>query len=147
MTTQLDSDRATFVQLYVEVQQFYARHMQLLDSGATEAWADTFTEGAELRLPTLPAPVLGRQTLAADMDRAFRARTEAGEVQRHWHGMVDVDPQPDGSIAVRCYALVISSTQQGGSNLFRACVCEDRLVREDGRLRVRTRRVSRDDLP
>ena len=29
---------------YSQIQQFYARHFQLLDSGAAEEWALTFTQ-------------------------------------------------------------------------------------------------------
>jgi hypothetical protein len=142
--TDTGAGTGAFTEAYVAVQQFYARHMHLLDAGAAQEWADTFTEDAVIELPSA-APVAGRATLAENMGRGFRESAERGEVQRHWHGMLALDARPDGTLAVRCYALVILSTAEG-SRLHRACVCEDVLVREEGRLRVRSRRVTRDDL-
>ncbi|MFE2689231.1 nuclear transport factor 2 family protein, partial [Streptomyces mirabilis] len=54
-----------FAALYAEIQQFYARHMHLLDSGATDEWAADFTEDASFSVPTLPAPVSGRDAFGA----------------------------------------------------------------------------------
>lgn len=133
-------------QLYAEVQQFYARHMHLLDVGAAEEWAQTFTDDATFTMPLRAEPVRGRTELAAGVTRAKAEMARTGEVQKHWHGMVAVDPRPDGSVGVRCYALVFSTQVGGESKLHRVCVCEDVLVREDGDLRVSTRHVTRDDL-
>ncbi|MFE2690627.1 nuclear transport factor 2 family protein, partial [Streptomyces mirabilis] len=58
-----------FAALYAEIQQFYARHMHLLDSGATDEWAADFTEDASFSVPTLPAPVSGRDALASGVRR------------------------------------------------------------------------------
>ena len=133
--------------LYAEVQQFYAEHFQLLDEGAADKWAEMFTEDGTFAPPTLPEPVRGRADLAAAVRRSAGELATASEVHRHWHGMVAVHPQDDGSLRVRCYALVIATLRRGETRIHRACVCEDVLVREEGRLRVRTRRVTRDDLP
>ncbi|MFE3170896.1 nuclear transport factor 2 family protein [Amycolatopsis sp. NPDC059090] len=137
----------TFDQIYAEVQQFYAHSMQLLDDGAAEEWAATFAEDATFSVPTLPEPVRGRSGLVIAVKRTRAELAEANEVHRHWHGMVSVRPQPDGSFKVRCYAQVIATKLGGGSRLHRVCVCEDVLIRgESGELLVRSREVSRDDL-
>jgi len=131
---------------YCEIQQFYAEHMQLLDSGAAEEWAATFTEDATFRLPTLAEPVRGRQALAAAVRRTHAELAAAGEVHRHWHGMLNVRAIGDDAYHVRCYALVFATARGGTPRLHRTCVCEDVLVRVDGKLLVRERTVTRDDL-
>ncbi|UKY51769.1 nuclear transport factor 2 family protein [Streptomyces inhibens] len=136
-----------FGRVYAEVQQFYAEHFHLLDSGQAEAWAATFAEDATFEVPTQPKPTQGRAQLTTVMRRTAQELAEAGEVRRHWHGMVAVHPQDDGSLHVRCYALVFASKKGGSSQLHRVCVCADVLVRENGKLLVQTRKVSRDDLP
>lgn len=132
---------------YVEVQQFYAHHMQLLDSGAAEEWTGTFTEDCVVTLPTLPEPIRGRAGLAKAVARAAADRSARGEVQRHWHGMVAVYPNEDGTARVRCYALVFLTSVGGVPRLHRTCVCEDVLVRDANGWLVRERFVTRDDLP
>lgn len=132
--------------LYAEVQQFYARHMQLLDSGRAQEWADTFTEDGKFAPEHRPEPVVGRRALAEAVRTAHKALVEAGEVRRHWHGMVAVQAAGDGSVHVRCYALIFGTVLGGTAELKMSCVCEDVLVREAGELRVRTRRVTKDGM-
>lgn len=148
MMTQIDRlvGSSAFTDLYIEVQQFYATHMQLLDSGAAEEWATIFTENGTFDAPTLPQPTRGRAELTTMMRETAATLADAGEVRRHWHGMIALTPREDDSLHVRCYALVFSSIRSGESRLHRVRVCEDVLVREDGQLRVKTRRVTRDDL-
>jgi 3-phenylpropionate/cinnamic acid dioxygenase small subunit len=131
--------------LHAEAQQFYAHQMQLLDLGEAEQWAQTFTEDATFDVPTLPEPVRGHAGLVAATRRSS-AELAAGQRHRHFLGMLDVRPRPDGGLDVRSYAIVYASQIGGESRVHRVCVCEDVLLREDGRLRVSARRVTRDDL-
>ncbi|MFC9975254.1 nuclear transport factor 2 family protein [Spirillospora sp. NPDC127200] len=135
-----------FERLYAEVQQFYARHMRLLDTGEVEEWSRTFTEDGSFLPPSLPEPVRGRAALAAAARKAAARLAEEGEVHRHVMGMVEVEPAPDGALSVRGYTQVVATPRGGPARLHLMCVCEDVLVREDGELRVRERRVTRDDL-
>lgn len=149
MTTQTQTTQHSareFGALYAEIQQFYARHMHLLDSGAADEWAADFTEDASFSVPTLPAPVSGRDALAASVRRTADALAAAGEQHRHWPGVFDVRPQQDGSLIVHSYTTVYSSPRGGESRVHRVCTCTDVLVRRGGRLLVRTREVARDDL-
>ncbi|UQU67665.1 nuclear transport factor 2 family protein [Couchioplanes caeruleus] len=131
--------------LYLEVQQFYARHMQLLDSGRAGEWAETFTEDAVFAPEHAPEPTVGRAALAAAVQRSHEKLVADGEVRRHWHGMVDVAPGPDGTLRVRCYALIVGTRVGGTPGLLMSCVCEDVMVRDgDGGLLVRERRVTKD---
>ncbi|MYW97962.1 nuclear transport factor 2 family protein [Amycolatopsis rubida] len=149
MTAQSEAPVAdeTFHRIYAEVLQFYARTMQLLDAGRAADWAESFTEDATFAMPSRPQPVRGRDELTAVAREGAAGLAKAGEVHRHWHSMVSVEPGSDATLAVRCYAQVVATKLGGSSRLHRICVCEDVLVRGgDGRLRVRSRRVTRDDL-
>lgn len=126
------------------VEQFYARHMQLLDAGEAEAWARTFTEDGVFHLPGRPQPARGRAALAEGARRAHAERLDSGETHRHWHGMLDIAPQDDGTVRVRCYALVFATPRGGEPRLHRSCVCEDVLVPSGAEWQVEHRRVTRD---
>lgn len=139
--------QVTQEQAYTEVQNFYAHHFQLLDSGKAEEWAQTFAEDGFFWPQTLPEPVRGRAELTVGVRAEQDRLREAGEQRRHWHGMVAVTPREDGTLHVRCYALIFSTPKGGKPALHMTCVCEDVLVREAGELKVLERRVTRDDLP
>ncbi|MFB7257542.1 nuclear transport factor 2 family protein [Streptomyces nojiriensis] len=133
--------------LHAEVQQFYAHQMQLLDLAEAKRWAATFTEDATFAVPTLPEPVRGRAGLIAATTHSHAELAAAGQRHRHFMGMLDVRPRPDGAVDVRSYAIVYASEIGGESRVHRVCVCEDVLVRaEGGELQVSARSVTRDDL-
>ncbi|MDN3271674.1 nuclear transport factor 2 family protein [Streptomyces sp. MA15] len=135
-----------FGDLYARVQRFYAHQMQLFDLHDADRWAATFTEDAVFSVPTLDAPVRGRAGLVANVLRNRRRQQESGEQHRHWIGMLDVRPGPDGTLRTRCYALVYVTPRGGGSRLLRVCVMEDELVPAGGDWQTRRRVVTRDDL-
>ncbi|GAA2898747.1 nuclear transport factor 2 family protein [Streptosporangium fragile] len=143
----VQTDSPPLAALYAEVQQFYARHMHLLDAGAAEEWAETFTEDGVFAPPSAPEPIRGRANLTAGVRESAENLAAAGEVHRHLLSMVAVEPQADGSLRVRSYAQIIATPREGTPRLHLMCVCEDVLVRESGELRVRERRVTRDDRP
>ncbi|MFE2876884.1 nuclear transport factor 2 family protein [Streptomyces roseus] len=132
--------------LYAEVQQFYSRQMQLFDSFEAEPWAQTFTEDAVFDVPTLPAPVVGRAALASNVRRNAEVQASGGEQLRHWLGMLDARPQPDGTVNTRSYALVYLTPRGGEPKVHRVCVMEDVLVPAPGGWQVAHRLVTRDDL-
>lgn len=132
--------------LYPLIQQFYARHFQLLDKGAAREWAQTFTEDGSFAPPSLPEPIRGRAALAAAVTRAHADLVRTGEQHRHWHGMIAIDPQDQRTLQVRCYALIIATPRDGHPRIHLSCVCEDQFRLEaDGEWRVHERRVTRDD--
>lgn len=137
----------SFADLYAEVQQFYAHHMHLLDSGAGEEWAAGFTEDGSFAPPSAPAPIRGRATLAVGATRAKAELDEIGEQHRHLLLSLDVEPRPDGTIAARSYAQIVATPRGGSTRIHLMCVTYDVLVREDGRLLIKDRRVTRDDQP
>lgn len=147
MSAPISTAAVPLERLRAEVEQFYARHLQLLDTGKAEEWAATFTADGSFAVPTLPGPVRGHADLAAAVRHAHAELAATGETHRHWHGMVQVDSRDDGTVHVRCYALVIATPRGGEPRLHRSCVCTDVLVQSEGGWRVRERVVTRDDLP
>lgn len=132
--------------LYLEVQQFYAWQMRLLDDGLTAQWADTFTADGVFDANGHPHPVQGRDKIAAGALAARRALDEADIRHRHWLGMVTVTEQDDGEVLARSYATVVEIPRGGKAALKFHTVCEDLLVRVDGVLKIKDRQVIRDDL-
>lgn len=140
-------DAAAFAVLYAQVQQFYARQMQLFDAADAQRWAGTFTADAVFDVPTLPAPVTGRAGLVASLTAAAAATARSGVRLRHVVSTLDVTARREGRVDVRCYTTVYATRAGGTSRVHRMCVCEDVLVPgAGGGLLVRRRRVSRDDL-
>jgi len=130
--------------VYAEVQQFYARQMQLLDGGSFEAYADTFTEDGEFRHTPGRQPAKGRERIVRELYE-FHERFADDPVQRrHWFNMVDLEPQDDGSIRSTVYALVITVRPDARPVLAPSCVVRDVLVRTGGELRNRSRWVEHD---
>lgn len=140
------TDRATYADLYAEVQQFYANHIWFLDEGDFEEAAMTFTEDATMvSPPKVPEPIRGRANLRAGLRRTAEALAAEGIRYRRCHTMVSVAPQPGGELQIRAYVQVVRTRRGGESALHAMCVCEDVLVRENGELKVRQRVVTRDD--
>lgn len=134
------------VRLRAEVEDFYARQMQLLDQGRAEEWAATFTPDGVFGANAFPEPTVGRDALTAAA-RDTRAGLDAqGMVHRHWLGMVTADPAGDDTVVARCYALVIATPKGGQPVIHRSTVCEDELQRSGDGFLVRHRWVTRDDL-
>jgi actinorhodin biosynthesis protein ActVIA len=130
--------------LYAEVQQFYARQMQSLDSGKLEAYAETFTEDAEFGHTPGREPARTRAGIVADLYAVHERYVDDPQQRRHLFTMTDLDPQPDGSILSTTYALVLTTRKADGPELVRSCVVRDVLVRTDGVLQNRSRMVDPD---
>lgn len=127
-----------------DIQQFYARHMQLLDGGEAEAWAGTFTLDATFAAPSMTEPVRGRDGIAAGARAAADGRAAAGETHRHWVTMTTTEETADGVETVSCVQIL--ATPRGGEpRVHLSCVMRDRLVRHRGELLVAERRITRDD--
>ncbi|MGN5631825.1 nuclear transport factor 2 family protein [Streptomyces sp. AC154] len=139
----LGTDRTA---LYVEVQQFYARQVRLLDDLRAAEFAATFTEdGVFAQSPGIPQ-VRGREAIAAALLAAHTRRFGTEPVRcRHWHNMLRVDPGPDGTLVTHYYTLVMVSRPWDPAPVIApSSVVEDVLVYEDGELRTRGRRITPD---
>ncbi|WNO76584.1 nuclear transport factor 2 family protein [Streptomyces sp. AM8-1-1] len=129
---------AEFGLLYAQVQQFYAHQLQLADAQDGERWAQTFTEDAVLVAPLPGRPVRGRSRLAARASGPA-GRDTAGARTRRWIGMLEVHPQPDGTLSTRCSALAYRAGR------LHVCAMQDVLVRSGNTWRIRHRLLTRDD--
>ncbi|TCK22195.1 nuclear transport factor 2 family protein [Pseudonocardia endophytica] len=140
----IDTDTTT--RLTASVQAFYAAQMQLLDAGRVEAWAGTFTEDGVFAAGGIPEPARGRSTIEAGARGVAEQFDRAGITRRHWLGMVDAQPQDDGTVRARSYALVYEIPEGGDPILRRSTTCDDVLVQDSGSWLVRHRTVVRDGL-
>jgi actinorhodin biosynthesis protein ActVIA len=143
----MQTTTTTQSELYSEVLQFYARQMQALDGGDFKAYSETFTEDGEFRHTPGQEPARTREGIVRELDR-FHERFDGDPVQRrHWFNMVDLEPQPDGTIVSTAYALVITTRPGGKPDIAPSCVVRDVLVRQDSVLLNRSRQVDHDQLP
>ncbi|MGK8500945.1 nuclear transport factor 2 family protein [Nocardia asiatica] len=131
-------------ELYAEVQQFYAEQMQRLDNRDIPGYAATFAEDAEFEhTPGIP-PARTRAGIIADLVE-FHKRFETDPMQRrHWFNMINLQPQDDGTIVSTAYCLVVKIRPGSKPEIAPSCVVHDVLVRSDGALLTRSRRVSHD---
>jgi len=136
----------TAAELYQQVQQFYARQMQLLDDGEVDAWADTFTEDGVFAANAQPEPTVGREAIVAAARKATEQFAAQGIQRRHWLGMVSVTGQEGTTVTARCYALVIETPRGGQSAIRVSTLCEDVLELGPAGPVVRRRDITRDDL-
>lgn len=134
--------------LYAEVLHFYGRQMQALDGGDFATYADTFTpDGVFQHAPQVP-PARTRPGIVAALED-FHRRFEGDPVRRrHWFNHVALEAQADGSVRSTAYALVLTVRPgQREPQVGPSCVVTDVLVRQDGRLLVRSRAVELDHEP
>lgn len=140
------SRTTSFADLYVEVQQFYANQVHLLDALRAEEFAATFTEDGVFDHSPGSPPASGREGISAAI-RAHQERRYGNDPtqRRHWFNMLRVLPQDDGSIRTDYYAMVLATRpEQPVVVPASACSVQDLLVREEGALRNRSRRVVAD---
>ncbi|MGW3957511.1 nuclear transport factor 2 family protein [Streptomyces sp. NPDC004752] len=145
---------AKLAELYVEIQNFYARQVRMQNDGQAEEWAATFTEGGRLEHEPDDAVVhrvgkgtfLGRAELATTMRGLHKKLTDAQIQQRHLYTMLTVEPRDDGTIETSYYSLVfrIKPGQKPAPEV--SCPTQDVLVRGDnGGLLVRSRTITHDE--
>jgi actinorhodin biosynthesis protein ActVIA len=150
-------------ELYVEVQQFYAAQMPLLEERRFEEFLETFTEDCVLEHVPFGWRFDGREDLLKEMSArrgdaeaprvaetsARRAREENipyynGLVYRYWCDRLRVVPAGDGALRTRYQAIVSMTDAEGKVSFEPTTVVEDELVRRDGRLLTRSRTITHD---
>ncbi|WP_208719788.1 nuclear transport factor 2 family protein [Amycolatopsis circi] len=130
--------------VYAELQQFYAGQMQLLDDGAADEWARTFTLDGVFEQNVLPRPWRGRDEIAAKM-RAAVGKVAAQQLdRRHWIGMVTARLAGPDVVHTRYYATVVQTRKGGSAELHLSTCAEDVLVRDGGSWLVEHRSVRHD---
>ncbi|MDJ1134993.1 nuclear transport factor 2 family protein [Streptomyces iconiensis] len=136
---------AVSAELYVSIQQFYAQHMQLLDSGKIDDWSAFFTEDGEYAANAHPVPVRGRVAIADRMRQTVSRLEEERGTRRHWVGMIQASWHGE-EVRARSYALVLQSSTHGAPFIRATTTCEDTLV-PDGTSWLVRRRFVQGDVP
>ncbi|MFF3292007.1 nuclear transport factor 2 family protein [Streptomyces sp. NPDC003023] len=134
--------------LYAQVQQFYAGQVRHLDGMRAQEFAGTFTADGVFDNRPGADPLVGREAIAEAVRTYQRTAHAADPVQRrHWFNMLQVFPQEEGTLRCEYYALVVQ-TRPGVREpvVGPSCFVTDELVRVDGELRTRLRRVVPDHL-
>jgi hypothetical protein len=131
---------------YLQVLQFYALQLKILDDGDTKQWVQTFTPDGIFEAADMPEPIVGREALAMASDHQ-NARHE-GLILRHWVGQLTVEPLEDGAVRAHSYAMVYvipnTSLLEGDVHFRHHTLCDDELVRSNGSWLVRHRWVATD---
>ncbi|MCG3039762.1 nuclear transport factor 2 family protein [Streptomyces fenghuangensis] len=132
--------------LYLEIQQFYALQLKILDRGDGEQWARTFTPDGVFQAADMPDPLVGRDMLTKAIER--QTGLHEGLVLRHWMGQLTVERLGDDTVRAQSYVMVYVTpdrTLLSGEVHFRHhTLCDDELVRVDGTWFVRNRFVETD---
>jgi hypothetical protein len=134
--------QAVEADLYVEVQQFYARQMRLLEALEIERYAETFTEDGVVEHVARGERAQGRAAMVAGM-RAALPRY-AGVAVRHWFDKLLLERVDAQTVQVSYYALVTRTSADGSVALEPTFTVDDVLVRRDGQLYARSRVIRRD---
>lgn len=137
---------STFTDLYVEVLQFYAQQMQLLDEEKVVEFANTFTEDGEFQHTPTDPPARTREGIITAVHNFVKRFENDPVVRRHWFNQVAVEPQEDGTVHTTFYALVVTTRPGKTPVIAPSCVARDVLHRENGRLLTHSRHVDHDEL-
>ncbi|MEU8032351.1 nuclear transport factor 2 family protein [Streptomyces sp. NPDC049099] len=161
-TVREDRQRVT-ADLYIEVQQFYAHQMPLLEERRFEEFLQTLTEDGSIEHRPGGWRIEGRRQLLTEMQqrrgdperplvdevsaREAREKNIAyydGLVYRYWFDRMRIEPVDEDTLHVR-YQAIVSMTDASGKVSFEpTTVVEDVLVRVDGELYTRSRVVTHD---
>ncbi|MFD9130192.1 nuclear transport factor 2 family protein [Kitasatospora sp. NPDC059571] len=133
--------------LYLRVQQFYARQMQALDDLRFTEYAATFTEDGSFQHAPGVEPARGRAAILGVLED-FNRRFEDDPVQRrHWFNQIVLDEQEDGSLRSTVYTLVVHARPGVRQpEIAPSCVVHDVLEVTDGEVLTRSRLVTYDHL-
>ncbi|MFB0618928.1 nuclear transport factor 2 family protein [Streptomyces sp. AGS-58] len=129
--------------LYIEVKDFYARQMRVLDDLDIERFTATFTEDGSVAHPHRGEKVEGREAMRAKM-KSMLPMYE-GLVTRHWFDHFLIEPAGDDGLRVTYYSLVTQTDTEDEMRFYSSSSVEDRMVRVDGELRIRERVIHRDN--
>lgn len=140
---------------YHLVHRFYVTQLRLLDAGAVDQWAATFTSDATFAQHGLPgrtysgnAPATrrGREAIAAAASAAVTRRAGEAVIRRYWLGMLSVAHADDGTVRTRFRALNVETPAGGTPALHNSTTGEDVLVPFGDGFLVRERIVRHDNV-
>lgn len=144
------------LQLWLELSELQARYVSALDNDRLEDWTGFFTEDCRYEIipkenvdAGFPAPVIYCRNRKMLRDRVLSLRHAnifEGHTYRHTTSGLVVTSNDGETIATTSSYVVIITGQTGESNVYQAGCYEDELVRVDGELRYRKKRVVFDTL-
>lgn len=123
----------------VSVLQLYGEQSFSIDSGAAEAWADTFTEDGCFESPSYPESVAGRSALT-DFARRISEKSPSSRhiiVNAHVHGALTGE-----GAHVRSNLMIVRTLADGSVLVERVTTIDDHLVRVDNSWKIRLRHVT-----
>ncbi|MFF8729562.1 nuclear transport factor 2 family protein [Streptomyces sp. NPDC015171] len=129
--------------LYIEVKNFYARQMRVLDDLDIEQFTATFTEDGSVAHPHRGEKVEGREAMRTKM-KSMLPMYE-GLVTRHWFDHFLIEAGEGDALRVTYYSLVTQTNTKDEVHFFSSSSVEDNMVRVDGELRIRERTIHRDN--
>ena len=163
LTHEKPAGRRISADLYVEVQQFYARQMPLLEERRLPEFLQTLTDDCTLEHRPFGWRFEGKAELLKEMTErrgdagkplagetsARRAREENiayydGIVYRYWFDRMLIEPIDEHTLKVRYQAIVSLTAADGKVNFEPTTVVDDVLVRRDGQWYTRDRVVTHD---
>ncbi|MCU1470910.1 MAG: hypothetical protein JWQ39_2059 [Glaciihabitans sp.] len=134
---------ASRAELFIEVTEFYARQMPLLEELEFDEFAATFTDDCVFGYDNA-WQIDGREALQGGL-RTNMARYGTSRV-RHWFENRRIEPLEDGVIRVTATCLVSVTTEDGDVTFEPTCRVTDELIHTEQGLRTRSRKL-RHDLP
>jgi actinorhodin biosynthesis protein ActVIA len=127
--------------IYVEVQKFYARQLPLLEEHRVEEYVQTFTENGSFEHASGLFKLQGRTEMIEGITPSLEHYGDS--VFRHWVGALQVRETGD-DLHVR-FTSIVSVTAQNGQVTFEpSCTVADVLVRQHGQLLVKSRVLQHD---
>ncbi|MGA4847512.1 nuclear transport factor 2 family protein [Streptomyces sp. G5(2025)] len=137
MSSKIDAE------LYIEVKNFYARQMRVLDDLDIEQFILTFTENGSVAHPHRNEKTVGHENMRTKMNAMLPGYQ--GTVTRHWFDHFLLEEHEGDALRVTYYSLVTQSNDKEEVTFFSSSSVEDIMVREGGELRIRDRIIYRDN--
>lgn len=127
--------------IYVEVQKFYARQLPLLEERRVEEFVQTYTDNGIFEHASGLFKLQGHAEMIAGITGSLEHYGDS--VFRHWLGALQVSQTGDDLHAR--FTSIVSVTEQSGRVYFEpSCTVRDVLVRRHGRLLVGSRVLQHD---
>lgn len=142
MDTTVERRRTVTAEDYVEILDFYARQMRLLDDLKITEYSMTFTVDGVVNHAHRAERAVGRQAMIDGM-RATLPRYE-GVVARHWFDHLLIEPLDGSSWRVSYYTLVTRTDEAGLVAFEPTFTVTDELVRVGDEILTRSRVIHRD---
>lgn len=133
-------------ELLAEIQDFYARQVQAMDNGRFAEFADTFMEDCEFTPMKHQPTAYGKQAIIDKLDNFAKQMFGTDEQRRHWIAMTVVTEVDENTYDAVSYAMVTRTTAGEPPVLHFSGDIVDRIVREDGKLKVARRAVNSDSI-